>query len=78
MKAVDILRDREITGTYKTKLRLAVECEFWEAFHTVNPIARKLGTGFELWLRDGTREIVSDDFEVLVYEVKDGWKPIFY
>lgn len=78
MKTIDILRDKEVIGTYKTKIRLAVNCQFWEAFFTLNPICRETANGFELWFDDGSREEVSSDFEVKVYEVKEGWKPLCY
>jgi hypothetical protein len=75
---LNILRDKKITGSYRTKIRLAVNCQFFEAFFTMNPAFRQTANGFELWLKDGTREIVSSDFEVTVYETMEGWNPLCY
>lgn len=75
MTSLELLSTYNVTGTYKTKIRLALNCMFIETHFSVNPIIRPTASGFCIHLPDGTRSEVPTDFEVTVYEI-DGFKEV--
>ena len=68
---LDILSDRKVTNIYKEELRFAINKDFFSAFNTFNPPHQKLAEGYRLFLNDGERVDVSDNFQVEVYEAAD-------
>ena len=75
MTSLDLLSTFRITGTYRTKIRNALECMFVETHGAVNPPIQQNCRGFIINLPDGTKSEVPSDFEVTVYEV-DGFKEV--
>tara|TARA_R110000744_G_scaffold368270_1_gene478069 strand:+ start:326 stop:559 length:234 start_codon:yes stop_codon:yes gene_type:complete len=68
---LDILSTRKVTNIYKEELRFAINKDFFSAFNTFNPPHQKLAKGYRLFLNDGERVDVSDNFQVEVYEAAD-------
>ncbi len=68
---LDILSTRKVTNIYKDELRFAINKDFFSAFNTFNPPHQKLAKGYRLFLNDGKRVDVSDNFKVEVYEAAD-------
>ncbi len=71
MISLDILSTRKVTNIYREELRFAVSKDFFSAFNTFNPPHQKLAKGYRLFLNDGERMDVSDNFQVEVYEAAD-------
>ena len=73
-KTLELLSAFNVTGTYKTKIRLSLDCMFVETHFTINPPIRRGSYGnYIIHLPDGTTSEVPSDFKVTVYEV-DGFK----
>jgi len=68
---LDILSTRKVTSIYRDELRFAINKDFFLAFNTFNPPYEKLAKGYRLFLNDGGRVEVSDNFRVEVYEAND-------
>ena len=75
MTSLELLSTYNVTGTYKTKIRLALDCMFIETHFAINPPILPTANGFIIHLPDGTTSEVPTDFEVTVYEV-DGFKEV--
>ena len=71
MNSLDILSTRKVTNIYQEELRFAINKDFFLAFNTFNPPYQKLAEGYRLFLNDGERMDVSDNFQVEVYEAVD-------
>lgn len=68
---LDILSARKVTNIYKEEIRFAINKDFFSAFNTFNPPHQKLAKGYRLFLSDGVRVDVPDNFQVEVYEAAD-------
>ena len=76
MTSLELLTTYRVTGTYKTKIRLALDCMFIQTHFTINPPIQPTASGYVIHLPDGTKSEVPTDFEVTVYKV-DGFKEVF-
>ena len=68
---LDILSTRKVNNIYKEEIRFAINKDFFSAFNTFNPPHQKLAKGYRLFLNDGARVDVPDNFRVEVYEATD-------